>query len=125
VWPGFFLTLFTRDPHVHAVGVPYLRVLALCLVLNGWEIVTAESVQGSGHTLVLSLIFSAFSLVRIPLAFWIPDLFHNGALGIAWVISITCGVRSLIIVAWASRGSWLGGLERELHGVSELPASEC
>jgi len=125
VWPDFFLTLFTRDPQVHALGVPYLRILALCLVLNGWEIVTAESVLGSGHTLTLSIIFSSFSLVRIPLAFWIPDVFHNGALGIAWVITVTCGVRALIIVAWAARGSWLKGLQRELQGARELPPSGC
>ena len=121
LWPGFFLTLFTRDPGVHAVGVPYLRVLALCLVLNGWEIVTAECVLGSGHTLAMSVIFTSFSLVRIPLAFWVPDLFHNGALGIAWVITITCAVRSLIIVSWAARGTWKRGLQRELHGGAEIP----
>jgi Na+-driven multidrug efflux pump len=125
IWPEFFLTLFTRDPGVHAIGVPYLRILSLCLILNGWEIVTAESVLGSGHTFVLSAIFCSFSLLRIPLAFWIPDLFHNGPLGIAWVISVTCMVRALIIVAWAARGTWKRGLEKELHGVGELPPSEC
>ena len=125
LWPDFFITLFTRDPGVHSIGVPYLRILSLCLVLNGWEIVTAESVLGSGHTMALSLIFTSFSLVRIPLAFWVPDHFHNGALGIAWVITVTCGVRALIIMAWAARGTWKQGLERELHGVSELPPSEC
>jgi putative MATE family efflux protein len=125
VWPDFFLTLFTRDPGVHAIGVPYLRILALCLILNGWEIVTAESVLGSGHTFVLSAIFTSFSIARIPLAFWIPNVMHNGALGIAWVITVTCSLRALIIVAWAARGTWKRGLERELRGVGELPASEC
>jgi Na+-driven multidrug efflux pump len=101
--------------------VPYLRILSLCLVLNGWEIVTSECVLGSGHTLAMSIIFTSVSLLRIPLAFWIPDVFHNGALGIAWVITVTCAVRALIIVGWAARGTWKRGLQRELHGVPELP----
>ena len=124
VFPGFFLTLFTRDPDVHRIGVPYLRILAVCLVANSWEIVTSESVLGSGHTAMLSFIFSSFSLIRIPLAFWVPDVLHNGALGIAWVISITCILRALVIVVWTARGTWKQGLQRELRGMSELPASE-
>src|SRR5262249_26903340 len=54
VFPDFFLTLFTRDPDVHRIGVPYLRILALCLVPNSWEIVTSKSVLGSGHTAAIS-----------------------------------------------------------------------
>ena len=123
-FPDFFLTLFTRDPEAHRVGVPYLRILALCLVVNSWEIVTAESVLGSGHTIALSVIFSSFSLLRIPLAFWAPGWLGNGVLGIAWVITATCIVRGLIIVGWAARGTWKTGLGRELGGPGELPPAE-
>jgi len=124
-YPDFFLTLFTRDPEVHRIGVPYLRVLALCLVPNSWEIVTSEAVLGSGHTAVISVIFTSFSLARIPLAFWVPELLHDGALGIAWVITVTCTVRALVIVGWVARGTWKRGLERELHGAGERPVPEC
>jgi len=115
-WPQVFLALFSRDPDVMREGVPYIRILTLCLVVNGMEIVTAESLMGSGHTRALSWIFSTFSLLRIPLAFWVPDWTGLGVLGIAWVITATCIVRGLIIVGWAARGTWKGGLERELHG---------
>jgi putative MATE family efflux protein len=114
--PQVFLTLFSRDPEVHRLGVPYLRILALCLVLNGMEIVTAESIMGSGHTRVLSWIFTSFSLLRIPLAFSVPGLGGLGVLGIAWVITGTCIVRALVIVTWAGRGTWRRGLATELHG---------
>jgi Na+-driven multidrug efflux pump len=80
------------------------------------EIVTTESVMGSGHTRALSWIFSTFSLIRIPLAFWVPDWTGSGVLGIAWVITATCLVRGFIIVGWAARGTWKRGLHRELHG---------
>jgi Na+-driven multidrug efflux pump len=124
VLPGFFLSLFTRDPEALRLGVPYLRVLALCFVINGVEIVTAESVMGSGHTVVLSTIFTGFSLVRIPLAFLVPAWTGSGVLGIAWVITVTCMIRGLLIVAWAVRGTWRRGLARELQG-SGPPAARA
>jgi Na+-driven multidrug efflux pump len=115
-WPQIFIALFSRDPEVMRLGVPYVRILSLCLVVNGMEIVTAESVMGSGHTRTLSWIFGVFSVLRIPLAFWVPDVTGLGVLGIAWVITVTCVIRGFIIVAWAARGTWKHGLHRELHG---------
>jgi putative MATE family efflux protein len=114
--PGPFIALFTQDPEVMRLGVPYLRILALCFILNGVEIVTAECILGSGHTVVLSTIFTSFSLVRIPLAFLVPAWTGSGVLGIAWVITVTCAIRGLLIIAWAARGTWKSGLRGELHG---------
>ena len=122
LFPQLFLAMFTRDAEVHRLGVPYLRILCLCLVINGMEIVTAEAILGSGHTRTISWIFTSFSLVRIPLALWSPH-WGLGVLGIAWVITITCMVRGLLIVAWASRGTWKRGLARELRG-EEPPAPQ-
>lgn len=116
--PRWFLGLFTRDPETLRIGVPYLRILATCLVATGVELVTAESILASGHTRVLSILYNVVSLIRIPLAFWIPDLLHNGVLGIAWLITVTCILRTLAIVAWALRGTWKRGLSRELHGTA-------
>ena len=114
-WPQAFLQLFSRDPEVLRLGVPYVRILALCLVINGLEIVTAESILGSGHTRALSVLFTSFSLLRIPLAFLVPAWTGSGVLGIAWVITGTCVVRGLLILAWAARGTWKQGLRRELR----------
>jgi putative MATE family efflux protein len=116
-FPHLFLGMFTPDPEVHRVGAPYLRVLSTCLVFVGIEVVTAESIMGSGHTTAISWIFSIVSILRIPLAFWVPQWTGSGVLGIAWLITITCVVRSVIIVAWVARGSWKRGLHRELHEV--------
>ncbi|HKQ58502.1 MAG TPA: MATE family efflux transporter [Candidatus Eisenbacteria bacterium] len=114
-FPHLFLGMFTPDPEVHRVGAPYLRVLSTCMVFVGIEVVTAESIMGSGHTTAISWIFSTVSILRIPLAFWVPQWTGSGVLGIAWLITITCVVRSMIIVAWVARGSWKRGLHRELH----------
>lgn len=123
-FPHAFIGMFTRDPAVHSIGAPYLRILATCLVINALEIITAEAVLGSGHTVAMSWIFSSFSLLRIPLAFIAPNVAHSGVLGIACVISLTCLVRGLIIVGWAARGTWKTGLRGELHGAPGLPPAE-
>ena len=122
-FPQVFLRLFTGDPEVLRLGVPYLRVLALCLIPNAMEIVTVESILGSGHTRVMSGIFTAFSVLRIPLAFLVPRWGGLGVLGIAWVISVTCAVRSVIITAWGARGTWKRGLAHELHGAAGSAAA--
>ena len=114
--PHLFLGLFTADPEVHRLGAPYLRVLTTCLVFVGVEIVVSEAILGSGHTTAISWIFSVFSLIRIPLAFWVPEWTGSGVLGIAWLIVITCIVRTGVILGWVARGSWKRGLARELHG---------
>ena len=123
--PGVFLDLFTRDPEVHRLGAGYLRVLALCFILNGAEIVTAEAVQGSGHTREISWIFTTFSLMRIPLALLAPRWTGVGVVGIAWIITATCFVRGILIVTWAARGTWKRGLASELRtGEGEARATD-
>ncbi len=114
-FPHAFIGMFTADPEVHRVGAPYLRVLSACLVFVGVEVVTSEAILASGHTAAISWIFSVVSLVRIPLAFRVPEWTGGGVLSIAWLITVTCVVRSLLIVAWVARGSWKRGLQRELH----------
>lgn len=113
--PGVFLNFFSRDPEVHRIGAEYLRVLSLCLPFVGIEIVTAEGIIGSGHTRAISAIFTTFSLLRIPLAFIVPAWNGLGVIGIAWLITVTAVLRSMIIVAWAMRRTWLSGLARELE----------
>ena len=115
-WPTAFLALFTRDPDLIRIGVPYLRVLALTIVATGIEITTAEAVLGSGHTREMSAIYTVISLLRIPLAFAVTRWWHAGVLGIAWLITITCILRSVVLVGWAGRGTWKRGLARELRG---------
>ena len=114
--PQVLLAMFTNDPALMAVGVPYLRVLSLTVVATGIEIVTAEAVIGSGHTREMSLIYTTVSLLRIPLAFWVPTWWDSGVMGIAWLITVTCTLRAAVMVAWAARGTWKRGLSHELHG---------
>lgn len=120
-WPRAFLTLFTTDPAVFEIGVPYLRVLALTLFATGLEIATAEAVMGSGHTSAISWVFTVISLLRIPLAFLIPQWTNSGVMGIVWLITVSCWVRTAAILVWVGRGTWKRGLRHELHGGEIAP----
>jgi putative MATE family efflux protein len=123
-FPEFFLSLFTADPEAIRIGSTYLRIVAWCFVFNGVEIVVAESILGSGHTLAISIIFTVFSLLRLPLAFLVPNLWNLGILGIAWVISLTCVARSITILIWASRGTWKRGLKAAIGTEPATPVGE-
>jgi putative MATE family efflux protein len=127
--PRALLSWFSGDPAVAEVGVPYLRVLAFALPATAIEICTAESVMGSGHTQVLSWIYGVVSVARIPLAFIVPAWGHSGAVGIAWLITVSCVVRTAFVRAWVARGTWKRGLSRELHArepaVPEAPGGAC
>ncbi|HET7226406.1 MAG TPA: MATE family efflux transporter [Candidatus Eisenbacteria bacterium] len=122
VFPDAMLGLFSRDPALHAAGVPYLRVLALSFVAGGIEMVTAESVLGSGHTVALSWIYGVFSVARIPLAFAVARF---GLTGLAWLITVTASLRTVLLAGWAARGTWLRGLGHDLHGAAAPPAAEA
>jgi Na+-driven multidrug efflux pump len=121
--PRMFLALFTRDPAMFTLGVPYLRILAVTIVATGVEITTAEAVMASGHTREMSAIYTVFSLLRIPLAFMVTRWGNAGVLGIAWLITISCILRSILLVGWAARGTWKRGLARELG--HDVPAPDA
>lgn len=121
VFPHAFLGLFTHDPEAVRLGVPYMRVLALGALAAGVEIVTAETLLGSGHTKVISTIYNVFSVARVPLAFLVPVWTGAGLMSIGWLITITCVVRAILMLLWAARGTWKSGLAHELAGSPEAP----
>ena len=64
-------------------------------------------------------------LVATQLTQWgIPvdrGLGGTGVVGIAWVITVTCILRTALILGWAARGTWKRGLHGELHGHPPVP----
>ena len=123
LFPGTLLGLFTGDAGLMEIGVPYLRVLALAVVSTGIELATAEVVVGSGHTREISVIYTVVSLIRIPMAFWVTHWWNSGVMGIAWLITISCTLRAIVLVGWAARGTWKRGLGRELKSEPAAPES--
>jgi putative MATE family efflux protein len=108
--PQWLVGLFTRDAAALDLGVRYLRILALCFIPTGYEFVAYETVMGSGHTRVVSTIFTVVSLARIPLALLVAGAWGFGVIGIVWMIAVTCLLRTIVIGAWIARGTWTRGL---------------
>ncbi|MFN7971857.1 MAG: MATE family efflux transporter [Acidobacteriota bacterium] len=114
--PGPLLDAFTNDAEVIRMGVPYLRILALCQVFTGLEGVIGGGFAGAGNTVPPMAIHVAFALLRIPMAAWAVG--RLGLTGIAWVISLTCIVRAMMLAFWFSRGAWK---RRVLPGTETAP----
>ena len=106
IWPAAFLALFLRDAGVIAAGVGYVRVLAWGQVFTGLELVMNGGFSGAGDTRPPMLISLVVSVLRFPLAWWFAIERGGGLIALGWVISITCALRGLLLVAWFARGRW-------------------
>jgi putative MATE family efflux protein len=100
------VSLFTRDPSVIASGAGFLRVLALCIPFVGPEVVISGAFGGAGNTVPPTVISLPLSLARIPLAWLLAVALGWGPSGIWWTITVTCAVRSLLLVGWFRTNRW-------------------
>jgi putative MATE family efflux protein len=97
--------LLTDDPSTRAHAAAYLRIVALCLAPQAYELVLDGAFGGAGMTVPPMLIATSISLLRIPLCAWAVDQGY-GVSGIWIVISATAFVRGLLCMAWFARGTW-------------------
>jgi putative MATE family efflux protein len=104
--PEPLLSIFTRDEEALALGVPYVRVLALCQVFTALEGAVGGAFAGAGDTLPPMLVHVTVALARLPLAAWAVNDMGMGLAGIAWTMTLTCVVRGLVLAAWFRRGGW-------------------
>jgi putative MATE family efflux protein len=98
--------LFTTDPEVLEAGAVFMAILALCQPFVGWEIILYEAYAGAGYTLVPTAISVAMSLLRIPLAYLVVHETPWGLAGVAWVLTLTCMVRALMLWSLLPRRGW-------------------
>jgi putative MATE family efflux protein len=104
---GLLFAAFTSDPEVCARGGEYMKVLALCQPFMGVEIALFGAFAGAGYTLAPTWISAGISLLRIPLSFLVALRWGYGLMGLAWVLSITCVLRALLLLLLYGRGRWL------------------
>jgi Na+-driven multidrug efflux pump len=57
------------------------------------------------------------------MAFWVTHWWNSGVMGIAWLITISCTLRAIVLVGWAARGTWKRGLTHELKSEPAAPES--
>lgn len=115
--------LFTRDPEVLLLAVPWMRVLALCQVFTALEGVIGGGFAGAGDTMPPMIVHVAVAIARVPLASAAAFGLGLGPMGIAWTMTLTCIVRACILAWWFRRGRWKS---MELPGEkARLPAPEA
>lgn len=122
MFPGPLLAIFTQDPEAIRLGVPYLRILAICQIFTGLEGAIGGGFAGAGDTVPPMVIHVVFALARIPLAYWAAFALGLGVFGVAWTMSLTCVLRAVILAFWFRLGRWK---KKKLTGaVRPLPPSD-
>src|SRR5439155_15603616 len=123
LFPAPLLSVFSGDAEAVRLGVPYMRILALCQVFTGLEGAVGGGFAGAGNTVPPMLVHVAFAVARVPLASWAVRGLGLGLLGIAWTMSLTCIVRGCILAWWFRLGRWksteLAGAMRPLPPAEE------
>ncbi len=107
--PEPILRLFTSDPRAVSEGVTFLRVLALCQIIQAWELVLQGGFAGSGHTLPPMMVSVPLSVIRVPLAWLLSGPAGWGPAGIWWTLTLTALGRGLLLRFWWGRGTWKRG----------------
>ena len=106
-WGRELFGLFVREEAVRVEGGLYMRVLALSQPLMGVEILLSGVFVGAGYTLAPTWISSVISVLRIPLAILFAVKLGFGLAGLAWVITLTCIVRGMLMYGLYVRGRWV------------------
>lgn len=119
LFPRPLAGLFTSDPAVVEMTVPYLRIIAFSQVFMGVAMVLDGAFAGAGQTLTPTLVSIPLALLRAPgarLAAWTWDL---GIQGVWWCITLLTVVRGTLTCLLFFRGGWKNGL---VGGDSGRPA---
>jgi putative MATE family efflux protein len=103
---GYIFRFFINDPEVIAEGVTYLKIIAIFEIFLGFEIVLEGAFGGAGDTMPPMLISVPLTWARIPLAIFLAHNMGMGSVGVWWAISITTGLKGILLAVWFRRGRW-------------------
>lgn len=107
LFPAALARVFTGDPEVVAAAAANIRILGLCQVFVGLEVVIDDAFGGAGDTLPTTLISLPVSLLRIPLSWAVAVPLGFGPEGVWWTLTITCVARALFKMYWFRRNRWM------------------
>jgi putative MATE family efflux protein len=102
------MAAFTDDARVVAQGASYLRIVAILEVGMAFEVVLEGAFAGAGNSLPPMLVSVPLTALRIPLAYLLAKTYGLGIAGIWWAVSISTGLKGLLIGAWFRWGRWRG-----------------
>ncbi len=106
VFPKQIASFFISDPQVVAIGIGYLRILALSQVFMALEIIFEGAFGGAGNTIPPMVISMVGSLARIPLAYLLAVHWSAGITGVWWALTLTTIIKGMVVSYWFSRGGW-------------------
>lgn len=99
------MRIFTPDENVIAIGYEYLLITGSFFVVHGALNILNGALRGAGATL-FTMVTSIITLwlARIPLAWYLSDLW--GTAGIWWAINFSIGAGLLATFIYYKRGHW-------------------
>ena len=100
------IRFFIDDPDVIREGTEYLKIIALFEVFLGLEIVLEGAFSGAGNSLPPMLISVPLTWARIPLSLFFAHSLGMGSLGIWLAISLTTGLKGIVMAFWFRLGRW-------------------
>jgi putative MATE family efflux protein len=113
ICPGFFITLFIKDPEVIATGSVALRFFAVSVLFYGLLLSASYCLNASGNSVYpMVTVFLGNYCGQIPIAFFLSKYTSLGVMGV-WIADPAAHVLHLAIYApMIFTGRWL----RKLRG---------
>ncbi|MDD8049691.1 MAG: MATE family efflux transporter [Thomasclavelia sp.] len=99
VFPHQIFSLFLDDPTSLAIGVDYLRIIAISQLFMIIEVTTSGAFSGLGFSLPPSIVGVVFTLGRVPTIMICLALGLN-LNAIFWVISISSIFKGTVLCSW-------------------------
>lgn len=93
---GPIFQIFIPDAEVLPMGVDYLVIIGISELFMCWEILIEGAYAGFGHTFTPSLLSSALTMARIPLAAMLSATVL-GLSGIWWSITLSTIIKGIIL----------------------------
>ncbi len=103
--PQLLIRIFTPDAATIDMGADYLRIVGACYLFFAVMFVANGIINGSGHTLVTTII-SLVSLwvVRVPVANWLSA--RTGVNGVWYAMALSFAVSMVASLAYYLTGWW-------------------
>lgn len=98
--------LFSHDPQVLQIGIPYLRIMAFAQLPMGVAMVLQGAFSGAGVTVPPTVVSVASSTLRVPLARFYALGQGLGLTAIWWVIVVLTSLQGLTMCGLFHLGLW-------------------
>jgi Na+-driven multidrug efflux pump len=101
LFPEMFLRMFTSDPSVISIGIPYIRLYVLAFPFGAITMIIGRIMQGVGFGvpgLIISLVRAL--IVSVPLAYFFVFILGYGYLSIATALILGGAIATIMGIAW-------------------------